>query len=75
MWPVDGCADVLSPLVTLWFMGLGAAIMIGVAALYLRQTWRCFFWPLALIVQTGKRCLGSLVQAVVRWIGRYLRDW
>jgi len=69
------CADVISALTTLWFVGLGMAIMLRVPGGYIRQSVRCLVWPLALIVKTTKRLLETLAHTAVSWISYHLRHW
>ena len=78
--------QIISASITLWFMGLGFAMVLGVADRYVRHTQAWLVWPLALIVQTGKRWIRSLVRTVLhliaspvhgvlRRIGHGIRHW
>jgi hypothetical protein len=61
-------------------MALGFVVVLLVIALrllhrFVHENSFVMRWPVGFIMRTGARLLGSLLGAIVRWIGYRIRHW
>jgi hypothetical protein len=67
--------SIVRELATIWFVGLGLAIMLRLSPQYVRATRAWLVWPFALVLRITKRWLQTLLKAFVRWIIHHTRHW